>query len=274
VASEVRRNLDSVACIALACAALASIALFSEPPRLLTLLIGAPLALLAPGYALVLALFPRHAESRMRKSTRLMFSLGMSVVCNILLSLVLNFTTYGIHRVTLTAGLAAITLALAFIAIQRGNTMPPTNTPPQTHGGRWPTPLQGSVVALSIAIVAGAFTLVTREALRVQSLDVLQLWMLPVPDQPPGTVSIGIRNVNSATSNFRIALDRDGYVFDQFVDLSVPAGATWAVTKTLAATDIGSGPIVAQLYAASNPSVALRRAQFSINDSAPANPAP
>jgi hypothetical protein len=274
VASDTRRNLDAIACIALACAALASIALFSEPPALLTVLIGAPLALLAPGYALVLALFPRHTETRMRKSTRLMFSLGMSVVCNILLTLVLNFTAYGIHRVTLTAGLAAITLALSLIAIQRGNALPPATRAPEEAGWKWPTAVQGSVAALSIAIAAGAFTLATREAQRVQTLDVLQLWMLPVPNQAPGTVSIGVRNINAATSDYLIALDRDGYVFERFEAVSAPAGSTWVVTKTLAATDIGRGPIVAQLYSASDPSVVLRRVQYALSESGALNPAP
>jgi hypothetical protein len=268
--NDARRNLDSLACIALACAALAMTVLIGEPPRLLTLLIGAPLALFAPGYALVLALFPRHAESRMRRSTRLMFSLGMSVVCNILLTLLLNFTVYGIHRITLTSGLAALTLALALIAIQRNNALPRTVGRAEEQPIRWPTFAQSSVAALSIAISLGAFTLATREALRIQTLDVIQLWLLPVADQPAGSITIGMRNVNSTISDFRITLDRDGYIFQEFGGLDVPAGTTWAITTTLRTTEIGTGPVVARLYASSNPSTALRRVQYALsNDNRP-----
>jgi hypothetical protein len=112
--------------------------------------------------------------------------------------------------------------------------------------------------------------LATREALRIQTLDVIQLWLLPVADQPAGSITIGMRNVNSTISDFRITLDRDGYIFEEFGSLDVPAGSTWTITTTLPTTEIGTGPVVARLYASSNPSTALRRVQYALsNDNRP-----
>jgi hypothetical protein len=265
--ASARRNLDSIACIALACAALAITVLFAEPPAVLTLLIGVPLAILAPGYVMVLALFPRHSESRMRKSTRLMFSLGMSIVCNILLVLALNYTAYGIRRQTLTSGLAGLTLVLAFLALQRAGDLPPSTDQP-VEGWRRPSLAQGSVIALSLAIAIGAFMLATREAVRVQSQDVVQLWMLPAAQATQNgageSLQVGVRNINASASQFRVTLDRDGYIFGQYDDISVEAGASWQTTATLQSGAPGSGPITALLYETANPTQPLRRVQYSV----------
>jgi uncharacterized membrane protein len=266
--NSLRRCRDALACIVLALLALPIAAAAGALPTALTTLVGAPLALLAPGYALVLALFPRRGDLRMRESTRLMFAIGMSVVCNVLLTLLLNFTPWGIRTASLTTGMALLTIALALIAIRR--TLAPDDIAPTADPFVMPrlSSLQASISALSAVIVAAAVLLSINEAQRVQTLNVVQLWMVPLAKTATASatvedsVRVGIRNVNADVERYTIELQRGGYTVERYDDVFAAPGQSWEMTLTLRADTPGSGPVTALLFDQADRAQPIRRTQY------------
>lgn len=287
------RRGELLAIAVLAASAIALAVLGIDVP-LLRALLGLPLALFVPGYALVAALFPRSAGDRMRNSTRILFAIGTSIVLTILTSFGLNFTPPGIQWISLAFALGGLTLALcaaadwrlthdgkstAVIPAARPN-LPMAIPAPYPNAGRQPAlagaaelarqlrvrgfgPAQLAVLAIALAIAAGAISYAVNVARQVQSPDVVQLWMLPVDGAPqPNTVRFGVRNLSATESRYRLEVSRGGYTLQEWREIDVPIGATWEVTATLDAASPGSGPVSALLYPPETGTQPLRRVQY------------
>lgn len=225
--------------------------------------LGAPLALFLPGYALMAVLFPRTIGSTLRDSTRLMFAIGTSIVIGILTGFLLNFTTLGINAFPLTASLSMLTLLLCALALRKpGVERRFPSVPLQEQLERRGFSLsQLSLLGIALLIAFGAVAYSIQEANRIQTPDVLEMWMLPAqPDD--GHLRFGVRNVNASQTSFRVVVQRNGVLLHEWRQLSVAPGQTWEVTTTLGANPPGNGPIVALLYAADEWDVPLRRTQY------------
>jgi hypothetical protein len=265
--ANISRRLDLLACaLVSALAILLSVAGWMIPP--VRLLLGVPLALFMPGYSLIALLFPRTggAANQMRMSTRVMFSLGTSISLAILCSVVLNFTPFGIQPLTLTFVLSLLTLVLVVAADRRLGEVQHAYRPSLAEqlAARGFGPLQAALLGISGLVATGAVVYSVLGARQNERAHVVQLWMLPVENATPGTLRFGMRNVSSASSAYRLELQRSGDTLKVYDAISAPPGVTWEITATLGVefSGIGSGPISAVLYDARDPSTPIRRVQY------------
>ncbi len=80
-------------------------------------ILGIPMVLFLPGYALIAALFPRKND--LDGIERLALSFGLSIAVVPLIGLGLNFTPFGIRLVPILVSLSVFTLAMLLIAYIR-----------------------------------------------------------------------------------------------------------------------------------------------------------
>jgi uncharacterized membrane protein len=266
VNANLTRRLDLLACAF--CAAFSLVlALLNIESTVLRTLLGGPLALLAPGYALVAILFPRNtgaAGAGLRTSTRLMFSIGMSLAHLVIGSVALNFTPPGIAYWSLTTFLGVLTLVYSVIASYRLGEVTASYAPPlpQRLNARGFAPLQSGLIALAIVVASGAVVYSIQETRRAENPVILQMWMLPTGGTLPNTVRVGVRNVSAGQAVYRIELARSGYTIQEWRNLPLSQGETWEITTTVPLDLPGEGPVVAALYDQRATGEPVRRVQY------------
>ena len=84
-------------------------------------ILGIPMVLFLPGYALIAALFPRKND--LDGIERLALSFGLSIAVVPLIGLGLNFTPFGIRLVPILISISVFTLAMLLIAYLRRSKM-------------------------------------------------------------------------------------------------------------------------------------------------------
>ncbi|TFH46896.1 MAG: DUF1616 domain-containing protein, partial [ANME-2 cluster archaeon] len=84
--------------------------------------LGLPLVLFFPGYALIAALFPKKDDLDGIERTALSFGLSIAVVP--LLGLALNYTPWGIRLIPILITISIFTLAMCTAAIMRRRGLP------------------------------------------------------------------------------------------------------------------------------------------------------
>jgi uncharacterized membrane protein len=84
-------------------------------------ILGIPMVLFLPGYALIAALFPRKND--LDGIERLALSFGLSIAVVPLIGLGLNFTPFGIRLVPILVSISVFTLAMLLIAYLRRSKM-------------------------------------------------------------------------------------------------------------------------------------------------------
>ncbi|MHC1595508.1 MAG: DUF1616 domain-containing protein [Candidatus Syntropharchaeales archaeon] len=85
-------------------------------------ILGLPLILFFPGYALIAALFPAREDLDMIE--RLALSFGLSIALVPLLGLVLNYTPFGIRLIPILLTLSGFTIILSLFAFTRRRKLP------------------------------------------------------------------------------------------------------------------------------------------------------
>lgn len=81
------------------------------------IILGLPLVLFLPGYALIAALFPRKDD--LDGIERVALSFGLSIAITPLLGLALNYTPFGIRLAPVFTVLSVFTISLAICAYVR-----------------------------------------------------------------------------------------------------------------------------------------------------------
>src|SRR5262245_13923461 len=199
------KSFDLALVCALALAAMALTLLGVSSPAL-RLLLGLPLALVLPGYALMSALFPRH---RLGGVERTLFTLSLSLSTVILCGFVLNRTPWGLRPESWAVILSEIILGASLIAAVRRHLIPasPASQPHEQEVCRSHSPIAGGprlglsggqtvLFGLAIAVVAGAMLLARGEAALRPAPDVIQLWMLP--GDKAASVRLGVNSIGLA----------------------------------------------------------------------------
>ncbi|WP_158301493.1 DUF1616 domain-containing protein [Methanocella paludicola] len=110
-------DIDLKLTIVLAFLALTSIYIPQIKGTALMTILGLFVVVVAPGYALVAALFPGKAA--INGNIRIVISLGMSVIITALIGLVLNFTAWGIRLEPVAISLSYFSIIVALIANMR-----------------------------------------------------------------------------------------------------------------------------------------------------------
>lgn len=158
------------------------------------ILLGAPMVLIVPGYAVHAALEPSR---RSGWPERLAFALGVSLSLAALLGLVLNLGEAGLRRETWTGGLAVITLAGCGTAAVRQRKAPdlfvlPTSAPRRRDAFSF---------AGVLAVGAIAFGVATASAQQPRQ-GFSELWL--VPADTGFAPSVGLRSQELSPTVFRV----------------------------------------------------------------------
>lgn len=125
---SVSQFLDLVATMCLA--GLAALALLVVGPSLPALLLALPLILLLPGYVIVSALYPARGPDGIGSVARFALSVALSIAVTPAVAFAANFTV-GVYPRPVVVGVAAITIAIGFIAIgQRASVDPDDRAAP------------------------------------------------------------------------------------------------------------------------------------------------
>jgi len=108
-----------IALVLLTCIFITVPALSNTPIRTV---LGLPMVLFLPGYALIAALFP--ARDDLDGIERLALSFGLSIAVVPLIGLALNYTPWGIRLLPILISLSAFTLLMCAVAVFRRGSLP------------------------------------------------------------------------------------------------------------------------------------------------------
>lgn len=203
--------------------------------------LGLVVVLMAPGYVLTNALFPRRSD--IDGIERLALTLGLSIAVVPLLGLILNYTPWGIRLVPIAVTLTLFVLLLGFIARSRRAAAPEEDA----YTIPWGTPAfrQGAglaAVALVALIGVPALAVALRPEERFTEFYVLgeggKLEGYPTRLAPGEafTLTFGVGNFEGEPTRYRLvaAFGEDPRTFET---PAIPAGERWEETLELAAPD-------------------------------------
>lgn len=179
---------------------------------------GIPLALFAPGYALVSAAWP---SVRPHWPKRITLALGVSISVDILSGLVLNLTGQGLRPATWSFVLGAITLvACAVAAVRRPHVRWFTFSRPQPASLVAGVAAAGLVLAAAVVATAGA-------AAHEQQDGFTQMWIRP-DTTDARSVNVTLRNLELAPMSYHVQiLDDSGQVSADIPSVSLDPGQIW-----------------------------------------------
>ena len=209
--------------------------------------------LFAPGYALAAALFPGRED--IDGVERLALSLGLSIAAVPLIGLLLNYTSWDIHLLPMTFGLAVFTIVTLLVALYRRYHLEPGL---RFFSRRNAAAFGGNLTLLATVTLIGAIVIVTAQTLR-PTHAATEFYLLgsggrlenfPSELRPGQTfkVTLGIRSFGGQDEAYRVHLPFAG----DAADIEVPKledGGLWQQTLTLKAP-LGSGrqPLSFELY--------------------------
>lgn len=201
-------------------------------------LLGVPLVLFLPGYALVSALFPTQVIPAVE---RLLLALGASIALAIVVGLALALMGVLLTPSSWTVALALLTMIGVVVAwarrLRHGVTGP---------GFAFVTMPRLSALMVVVAVL-GAINILVGSNLVAQdqaSPAPAQLWMVPIPGQPD-EAQLGMR-AGADGGSYLIRLSSSGTTLQEF-NIDVAPGQEW-VTNVVFAVAVRADPIVARLY--------------------------
>ena len=225
----------------------------------LQLLLGLPLVLFLPGYALTAALFTPGSLGR---AERLVLSMGLSISLTALSGLVLNWTPWGLQAGTWIlwlGGLTVIASLVGMLRLQRQKEQiiaSPNPSRSGRFGGKSTFNLyQSGMLAMAVVIVVIALV-VARNGAEQTSSAFTQLWILPT-DQA-NSVRVGIVNDEQTTVQYHLQLQVKGVMVNDWPSIQLNSGQKWENLIGLVG-GAGPGDVQALLYRLDAPTQVYRR---------------
>ena len=250
------RSVDIFAVVAVTLVA-AVLALLVPPDIVPIRILGLPLVLVLPGYALTSALFPQRA---LGAPEPLVLSLGLSLVIVVLGGLVLSWTPFGLRASSWTLLLSGITLGASAVALvrRRGRGMSAPRSLRAANVGL--TFRQGLLMGLAGVIVCGAVAVSIIGAERQSYAGFTQLWILPVGGaNVENAVRLGVNNMESTAVKYRLTASVDGKVVKEWPSIDLEPKEKWDTTLVLPPTgSAGVARVEADLYRAGAPTTTYR----------------
>lgn len=242
------RDLTIVAVLALGAIVLAVLDL---PIPLVRAVIGVPLALVLPGYAVMAALFAR--SSALRPLEWALGSIAGSIVIAAIGGFVLNGTPWGLIPQTWALWLGGITLAAVVIAARRrGDSVIDTSWRSALRVTRG----QGIVIGLAALVFVAAIGIAVYGATHTPRPGFTQLWLLPAAS---GSVRIGIHNLEGTPLSYILRVQADGAPVQTWANVTLQSGETWEMTVALSPQQQQAQTIEALLYRANADGIIYRR---------------
>ncbi len=188
----------------------------SYPP--LTAVFGILMALVLPGYVLSNVLLPHLDEAE-----RILLSLGLSFVFNILGGLLLHLTPWGLRAETWAAWFLLMTLLFIFFAIAKRRSQAED---PAGQASQNPLVLDrrsGVFMASALAIVIASI-LIARSYASQNSALFTQLWARMEPASQNQVIQLGIENHEGQTMTYSIVMTYDSEVRERWQNIQVENG--------------------------------------------------
>ncbi|MDO8673775.1 MAG: DUF1616 domain-containing protein, partial [Dehalococcoidia bacterium] len=246
----VQANWDLLVISALALAA-AAIAITGLNHNSWLSMFGPLLALVLPGYALSAATLPV-----LQRVERLLLSLGLSLVIDVLSGLLLFFTPWGLRPDSWALSLGGITLIGVLVAgIRRG--LVPSYSPPA-----WPKLETKSLVnlELTLAILLGTAYAASFGA-QQQDVGFTQLWAVPTATRDAYTIQLGIGNQENAATTYSLSVESNKELIRRWDVIELDPDETWSVRLVLPANQ--ALPIRVALFRSERPDEPYREAIIS-----------
>lgn len=264
-----RRTVLLLAVIAVgatyACGALVGVVDPSTMPVMAV--VGAPLVLLFPGFALVTALFPAR---RLPTTETWLYSVGLSIATVAFTGLVLNVSPAGLAPRTWTIAVGLVTVVLAATSLVQRLRLGGEETRADAHNSvgdetgaarSRPRPFlslgQALLFALAGLIAAAAISVaVIGAANQRPTSDLTSLWALP--GGSGGGATMGVTNGSGQSAHLRVVLaDAGGTIREWPIELA--PNETW-LTQIEPSTIAGAqGDVIATLSLAADPGSVIRR---------------
>jgi len=216
------------------------------------LLIGLPLVLIVPGYALM----STFAGPSLGVIERLVFTVGFSLTLTILGGLALNLTPWGLQTVTWAVFLGGATLVFAFFAQWRR--LRQTELGPVSLNPGLKLKEIG-LFAIALVVVVGAIVL-ARWGDQDLNANFTQLSLTPA-QTASGSVQLQVVSTEQTTLKYRLQLLNGNQVVKEWPSIELAPAQTWQ--EVVQATPSSGNKLQAVLYRLDNPNTVYRRVDMS-----------
>jgi len=223
-----------------------------------------PLTLIFPGYAIVAAAF---ASRPLAWPERVPLTLGISLACLALSSLVLNYTPGGIRGLPWVLILVLVVFfCCRSAATRRGRSSRRRNrvdqeADPLPKPGK-PRPATVLLAAVALAMIAAALILAQATFDNNNAAGYTQLWVSP-PKPTDTSAEIGVTSEQQTTRGYRLVVEVEGEDSPLVQTFELEPSQTHLTTVN-AATESPVG-VEAKLYLRSNPDRVYRRVSTQLN---------
>jgi uncharacterized membrane protein len=234
-----RRSSDLLIVAAVAIIGMAA-ALSGATNLVLGALVGLPLALALPGYALIAAGAPSGA---LGPAERLTFSVGGSIAVSVLGGFALDLTPWGLRPGSWALLLGGITLVACAVALLRRRPIALAPAAPRVRLRLRDIGLFG----LAALVVVGAFVVAIDGAAQPPAQGFTQLWMLPADNG----VRIGVQNLESQAMRYEVELTVGGRVVRRWESVELQRNARWETAEPFQAR--AGAPVEVRLYRSDHP---------------------
>ena len=250
-----RKVFDLVICSALAAVAM-TLALLVPELGQARALVGLPLVLFVPGYALTAAAFP---AGRLGTIERLLFSVGASLALAALAGLLLQWTALGLRPAAWVIALGNLTLVASLIALVRRWRRPAVDSAQRVAGM---TLVEGGLMGLAALLVACALLIARDGALQQRATGFTQLWVLPDSAFQQDSVRLGVNNREPGEVGYRLLVTASGTIIGSWPRITLGPDEQWEATVALPAAQPAAATVEAVLYRLDAPETAYRRVLF------------
>jgi len=223
-----------------------------------------PLTLVFPGYAIVAAAF---ASRPLAWPERVPLTLGISLACLALSSLVLNYTPGGIRGLPWVLILVLVVFfCCRSAATRRGRSSRRGRTDRQEADplpklGK-PRPVTAILAAVALAMVAAALVLAQATFDNNNAAGYTQLWVSP-PKPTDTFAQIGVTSEQQQTRGYRLVVEVEGEDSPLVQTFELEPSQTH-LTKVNSDSESPVG-VEAKLYLRSNPTKVYRRVSTQLN---------
>ena len=224
----------------------------------LGLVLGLPLVLILPGYALIAAVFPDRPPELPQ---RLLFTVGLSLSVTILGGYLLNLLPWGLRTETWVALLGGVSLAGFAVALLRRRNYPhraaSLSGAPHLRlhlGGR-----QWLLLGLAALNATGAIVVARVGAEEAPDTRFTQLWILQGNGSEKNEAQIGVSNQEQTAVHFRLVVEIGVTRVAEWSSLVLQPGEKWETRVALPASQPTTDTVKATLYRNDAPDAIYRK---------------
>lgn len=208
----------------LAYAAIVALVLTGFGSPLVRIVVGLPLALFLPGYALTAACIP---SATLRSAEHCLCAFGFTLCIDALGAFLLNGIPWGLQLRTWAIFLGGITLVASIVAFVNRRAGPMGE---RGAGIRWRDGLLFGGVFL---VLLGAIGLSYAGAILQPTTGFTQFWLAPAVRAESRAIYLGVRNEEGTTMQYTIQLAMGGRVVAEWPEITLSPDAQWETTVAL-----------------------------------------